>query len=48
MPTCKNHDELYHWYRSYEVSMGKLMTGINGDELGTKMPENISKLLTDN
>ena len=47
MPTFKNHDELYHWYRAYEVSIGKLTTGINGDVLGTKMPENISKPLTE-
>lgn len=47
MPTFKNHDELYHWYRGYEVSMGRLMTGINGDILGTEMPENINKIATD-
>ncbi len=47
MPTFKNHDELYHWYRSYEVSIGKLVEGIDGDTLGTKMPENIVKPLTD-
>ncbi len=47
MPTFKNHDELYHWYRAYEVSIGKLATGIDGDILGTNMPENIVKPLTD-
>ena len=47
MPTFKNHDELYHWFRSYEVSIGKFVEGIDGDTLGTKMPENIVKPLTD-
>ncbi|MCI8444442.1 MAG: DUF2142 domain-containing protein [Clostridia bacterium] len=46
MPTFKNHDELYHWFRGYEVSIGKFMTGIDGDTLGTKMPENIVEPLT--
>ena len=41
MPTFKNHDELYHWYRAYEVSTGKFMTGIDGDTLGSMLPENI-------
>lgn len=43
MPTFKNHDELYHWYRGYEVSIGKVATEINGNVLGTEMPENIAK-----
>lgn len=47
MPTFKNHDELYHWFRGYEVSIGKFMTGIDGDVLGTKMPENIVKPATE-
>lgn len=46
MPTFKNHDELYHWYRAYEVSIGKLAEGIDGDTLGTKMPANIAKPMT--
>lgn len=46
MPTFKNHDELYHWYRSYEVSMGKFMTGIDGDTLGTEMPSSIRDIST--
>lgn len=48
MPTIKNHDELYHWYRAYEVSIGKPMTGIDGDTLGTVMPESIVSIATDN
>lgn len=48
MPTFKNHDELYHWYRAYEVSIGKFVTGVDGDTLGTIMPENIAKASTDN
>ena len=47
MPTFKNHDELYHWYRSYEVSIGKFMEGIDGDTLGTIMPESVGKAATD-
>ena len=47
MPTIKNHDELYHWYRSYEVSTGKLMEGINGDALGTVMPQSIANIATE-
>ena len=46
IPTFKNHDELYHWYRGYEVSIGRLATGVEGDILGTEMPENISKPTT--
>lgn len=48
MPTFKNHDELWHWFRSYEVSIGKFMTEVNGDVLGTEMPESVSKAATDN
>ena len=48
MPTFKNHDELLHWYRSYEVSIGKFMTGIDGDTLGTEMPSSIRDVSTNN
>lgn len=47
MPTIKNHDELYHWYRSYEVSIGKFMEGIDGDTLGTVMPQSVANIATD-
>lgn len=46
MPTFKNHDEIYHWYRGYEVSIGKFMSGIDGDILGTNMPESIRTVTT--
>lgn len=48
IPTFKNHDELWHWFKSYEVSIGQFVTGVDGDTLGTQMPENISKAATDN
>ena len=47
MPTIKNHDELYHWYRSYEVSIGRFMEGIDGDNLGTVMPQSVANIATD-
>lgn len=47
MPTFKNHDEIYHWYRAYEVSTGKLMEEIDGDTLGTILPQSISDVTTD-
>ena len=27
MPTFTNHDETYHWFRAYEVSEGKMLSG---------------------
>lgn len=48
IPTFKNHDELWHWFKSYEVSIGQFVTGVDGDTLGTQMPENISKAATEN
>ena len=47
MPTFKNHDEIYHWYRAYEVSTGKLMEEVDGDTLGTILPQSISDVTTD-
>ena len=32
MPFGKNHDELTHWFRAYEVSEGALLAGENGTE----------------
>lgn len=48
IPNFKNHDELYHWYKSYEVSLGYLRTEIKGNRLGTKMPKSIKYVATDN
>ena len=47
MPTFKNHDELYHWFRAYEVSSGHLMEKIDGDTLGTELPKSIASVQTD-
>lgn len=45
MPTFKNHDELYHWYKSYELSIGKLTTGLENGVQGTKMPNAVGEIL---
>lgn len=45
MPTFKNHDELYHWYRAYEVSIGKLVTGLENGIEGTEMPESVRNVM---
>lgn len=44
MPTFKNHDELYHWYKSYELSIGKLVTGLENGVQGTKMPKSVGEI----
>lgn len=43
MPTFKNHDELFHWYRVYEVSTGHLIERTSG----TEMPESVRQIATD-
>ena len=41
MPIFKNHDEIWHWYRAYEVSEGALISGIKG----TTMPEAVYSVM---
>lgn len=41
MPIFKNHDEIWHWYRAYEVSEGALISGIKG----TTMPETVYSVM---
>lgn len=48
MPTFKNHDELYHWIRTYEVSTGVLATKVEDGVQGTKMPEAITAIMKSN
>ena len=42
MPTFKNHDEIWHWYRSYEISEGYMVAQKNGNELGELLPTSIT------
>lgn len=46
MPTYRSHDELYHWYRAYEVSMGVMNEQIEDGALGTVMPEAVRDFMT--
>ena len=41
MPIFKNHDEIWHWYRTYEVAEGALISGVNG----TTMPEAVYSVM---
>lgn len=45
MPTFKNHDELYHWIRSYEVSTGVFATKLENGVQGTELPEAITAII---
>jgi len=39
-PLFKGHDEQYHWYRSYEISLGKFLTYTNEEYncIGNNLP----------
>ena len=45
MPTFKNHDELYHWIRSYEVSTGVFATKVEDGVEGTELPAAITAIM---
>ena len=45
MPTFKNHDELYHWIRAYEVSTGVFATKIEDGVEGTELPAAITAII---
>lgn len=45
MPTFKNHDELYHWIRSYEVSTGVFATKLEDGIEGTELPSAITAIM---
>lgn len=44
MPTFTNHDELYHWYRAYEVSEAELVSGINDNKALSSFPTGVLEI----
>lgn len=44
IPILRGHDELYHWYRCYEVSTGHLTTGLENGVEGTEMPGSVIQI----
>lgn len=45
MPTFKNHDELYHWIRAYEVSDGILATEVVDGAEGSILPSAVTGIM---
>ncbi len=43
MPMYIAHDELYHWYRAYEVSTGGLITKMGNGSVGANLPVALEK-----
>lgn len=41
IPILRAHDELYHWFRSYELSTGHFVTGLEDGVEGTEMPGSV-------
>lgn len=46
MPMFTGHDEYYHWFRSYEVSEGRLLSGIHDEKALSKMPLGVGGAMT--
>lgn len=47
MPIFTGHDEYYHWFRAYEVSEGKLVSGIQDKQALSKMPVGVGAAMNE-
>lgn len=48
IPVFKGHDELYHWNRAYEVSVGNLVTPISKENVqGSMVSKGVEGLITE-
>lgn len=45
IPTLTNHDELYHWFRAYEVSEGNLLSEINDNKALSSLPTSVGAIM---
>ncbi len=43
-PLFTAHDELYHWFRAYEISEGKLLSGIHDNRPQSSMPTSVGEI----
>ena len=43
MPPFTGHDESRHWLRAYEISEGNFITPINNKDIGSSLPESVTK-----
>lgn len=43
-PLFTAHDELYHWFRAYEISEGNMLSDINEGKALTKLPYAVSEV----
>lgn len=48
MPTFKNHDEVFHYTRIYDITQGNLVTNMVHDRPGAYIPKNMFELIKDN
>lgn len=51
MPPIKNHDELYHWFRAYDIAEGHLLAGLPNDNvpfISAKIPNGAISVLGNN
>ncbi len=46
MPTFTNHDELYHWFRAYEISEGHLLSDVQDNHALTELPSSVGAIFS--
>ena len=44
LPLFTAHDELYHWFRAYEVSEGRLLSEVNDNKAYSHLPVSIAQI----